>query len=150
MPTTTPWAPYRTRRREIFGVIPVPNGMLIAGGEHPETQSSYRLLADRRLIQILGPRDAQPRTVRPYSLRLSRWTEGGVPRLGLHPFALAHLLITGQAPREILLTMALMTKDSAAFCSYPIEEDCALIRMLQVKKFVLAFATNFDLEVVAM
>jgi hypothetical protein len=124
--------------------------MLIAGGEHPGTQSSYRLLADRQLIQILGPQDDRPRTVRPYSLRLNPWTEGGVPRLGLHPFALAHLLITGQAPRQILLNMALMTKDSAVFCSYPIEVDCDLTRMLQVKKFVLAFATNFDLEVTAM
>ncbi len=126
------------------------DGLLISGGL-PETRPTSRLRPPKS-IEILEANTLKPQRVRPYRLRLERWKGKGkaIPCIRLHPFALAHLVVTAQAPRPFLLEMAWEMNTPLVAFTEPVTESCELATMLGVKRFALRFATNHDCEVVAM
>jgi hypothetical protein len=91
---------------------------------------------------------SKPVPVLPYRLSLPKWREGGNPIIRLHPFALFHLLVTGQLPVKTL-TGSLKTFLGGLNIGIrvPVGETCSLLSMLDVRHADLSFATNFDFSV---
>lgn len=142
----TPWAAYVTPEPELFSVFPLPLGFVVSTDEGP----SCRLSGPEQKIYLReAKKGSRPKEVKPYRLKLKRWDrKQGMPCVRLHAFAFAHLIVTGQVPREPILRLAWSAQEKVAVASTPITKSCELATMLGVSHFVVQFATHCDLAVV--
>ena len=147
MLSATPWGRYRTERREGFCYWMEGRALYAGAGDNPQTSPSTRLDLTTGRILTLPPNSDDPQATPTFEMRFNRWTSGGIPVVRAHPFALLHLLATGQVPAAVVSQAAQTVGNHAMYYSHPLTTPCALLRMLGLNRIVLAFDTRYDLDV---
>ncbi len=145
--SATPWGRFTTPQPEGFCYWQEGRALFSGAGNNPRRAPSCRLNLRTGEILTLPPNSDTPRDTPIYKLRLDRWTGGGVPLVRVHPFALLHLLVTNQVPATELALAVGTVGMHAVYYSQPFTTPCGLLKMLGVKRAVLAFGTTFDLDV---
>lgn len=138
-----PWAALRTASPERFSFRGRNNELVMFAGN--ENLLICRLNLRGKRLRLEVPRRGGI-DVLPYRLSLPRWTSVEPPLVRMHPFALLHLLATGQVDTNELLQHATqMGQDTVRF-TIAITQPCDLLRILALPRAAVVFSTSYGLS----
>ena len=143
-----PWATYTTPTPEImtahWGRGPEARRLFVtAGNNHSGAATGNVDLGERSPVIFQTGHGASLETQAfPVRLTLHRWLGSEPPIIQLHPLALLHLFVTGQAAQLELRQCVSGIGNGCVEFSQPITEPCELLTMLDVRRAVLRFDTT--------
>lgn len=140
---TPPWASFVTATPQPFS-YGIRDGQLVVVAGTESNMVFCRVGLQTGLV-CHGRKGAEPVVVDAYTLKLESWRPPALPILDLHPFALAHLLATGQMDRnELLMHVRRAFNDNypCVRATLAVTVPCNLLRVLQRSRMAIRLATS--------